>query len=71
MVDGVYELFVLTDFRGSERNFTIGQIPKIWGNFPKICMKINENLLRNLEKNAKFSESFNFQPDSGKEKGGI
>ena len=32
-----------SDFRGSERIFTIGQSTNIWGNFSKICIKINEN----------------------------
>ena len=31
-------------FRESERNFTIGQGPKIWGNFSKIWIKINKNV---------------------------
>ena len=37
-------MFGGSDFRGSEGNFNIGQSPKIWGNFSKICVKINKNL---------------------------
>ena len=33
-----------SDFSRVERNFTIGQSPKIWGKFPKICTKIIKNL---------------------------
>ena len=33
-----------SDFSRVERNFTIGQSPKIWGNFSKICIKINKKL---------------------------
>ena len=33
-----------SDFSKVERNFTRGQSPKIWGNFSKICIKINKNL---------------------------
>ena len=32
-----------------ERNFTIGQSPKIWGNFSKICIKIYKKW-KNIEK---------------------
>ena len=38
-----------SDFLRVERNFTIGQSPKIWGNFSKICIKINKKL-KNIEK---------------------
>ena len=31
-------------FRGSRQNFTTGQSPEIWGNFPKICIKIIKNM---------------------------
>ena len=37
-----------SDFSRVERNFTIGQSPKIWGN-SKICIKINKKL-KNIEK---------------------
>ena len=37
------------DFLGSERNSIIGQSPKIYGNFSKICIKINKNL-KSIEK---------------------
>ena len=33
-----------SDFSRVERNFTIGQSPKIWGNFSKICIKINKKV---------------------------
>ena len=33
-----------SDFSRVERNFTIGQSPKIWGNLSKICIKINKKL---------------------------
>ena len=54
-------MFGGSDFSRVERNFTIGQSPKIWGNFSKICIKINKKLkkiLRKFEKNADFSENF-------------
>ena len=38
-----------SDFSRVEQNFTIGQSPKIWGNFSKICIKINK-------KNSKINE---------------
>ena len=38
-----------SDFSRVERKFTIGQSPKIWGNFSKICIKINKKL-KNIEK---------------------
>ena len=38
-----------SDFSRVERNFTIGQSPKMWGIFPKICIKINKKL-KNIEK---------------------
>ena len=43
-VERVQQMFGGTDFGGSERNFTIGQMPKIYGNFSKICIKINKTL---------------------------
>ena len=49
------------DFSRVERNFTIGQIPKIWGNFSKIGIKINKNVQNDWEnsrKNANFLENF-------------
>ena len=36
-------MFGGSDFSRVERNFTIGQSPKIWGNFSKISIKINKN----------------------------
>ena len=49
------------DFSRVERNFTIGQSPKIWGNFSKIGIKINKNLQHDWENSRKmqiFSENF-------------
>ena len=43
-VDEVYQMFGESGFRGSDRNFTIGQSPQIWGNFSNICIKINKSL---------------------------
>ena len=54
-------MFGGSDFSREEPNFTIGQIPKIWGNFSKIWIKINKNLKNireNSRKNANFSENF-------------
>ena len=39
-VEGVRQMFGGSDFRGSEREFTIGQILKIWGNFSKYALKL-------------------------------
>ena len=50
-----------SNFSRVERNFTIGQSPKIRGNFSKICIKINKklkNIEKIREKNADFSEKF-------------
>ena len=50
-----------SDFSRMERNFTIGQSPKIWGNFSKIGIKINKNLQNYLENSRKmqiFRKSF-------------
>ena len=50
-----------SDFSRVERNYTIGQSPKIWGNFSKICIKINKklkNYWENSRENADFSEIF-------------
>ena len=60
-VEGVHKMFVGgSDFSRVERNITIGQSPKIWGNFSKIFIKINKNWKNweNSRKNANFSESF-------------
>ena len=43
-VEGVRQMFGGSDFSRVERNFAIGQSPKIWGNFSKICIKINKNV---------------------------
>ena len=43
-------MFEGTDFLGAERNFTSGQSLKIWGNFSKICIKINKNFGKIIEK---------------------
>ena len=34
--EGVHKMFGGSDFSEVERNFTIGQSPKFWGNFSKI-----------------------------------
>ena len=43
-VEGVRQMLRGSDFSRVERNFTIEKSPKIWGNFLKICIKINKNL---------------------------
>ena len=51
------------DFSRVELNFTIGQSPKIWGNFSKICVKMNRNLQNYWENSRKmhiFRKIFNF-----------
>ena len=60
-----------SDFRGSEQNFTIGQNPKIYGNFSKIWIEINKNLeklIRNLRKMQIFRNFLVFTRDYGKNK---
>ena len=49
-----------SDFRGSERNFPIGQSPKICGNFFNISITINKYVKYYCEipKNANISECF-------------
>ena len=50
-----------SDFLRVDRNFIIGQSPKIWGNLSKICIKINKNLQNDWENSRKmqiFSEYF-------------
>ena len=42
-----------SDFSRVELNFTIGQSPKIWGNFSKIGIKINKNLQNYWENSRK------------------
>ena len=50
-----------SDFSRGERNFTIGQSPKFWGNCSKICIKINKKL-KKFEKKCKFFRKyFNFR----------
>ena len=54
----VYKMFGGSDSSTVERNFTIGQSYKIWGNFTKICIKINKNLKKHWEnsrENGRFS----------------
>ena len=57
-------MFGGSDFSRVERNFTIGESYNIWGNFSKICIKINKILKsywENLRTNAQFSKkSFDF-----------
>ena len=60
-VEGDHKMFGGPDFSRGERNFTIGQSPKIWRNFSKICIKINKKLKEereNSRKNAIFSRKF-------------
>ena len=64
-------MFCGSDFRGSDRNFTIGQSPKIWGKFSKICIKIHKNLKKYRENGRKmqiFRKFFIFGWDYGKTK---
>ena len=53
-------MFGGSDFSRVERNFTIAQSNKIWGNFSKICIKINKKLkkLRKFDKKCKFFRKF-------------
>ena len=55
-------------FSRVERNFAIGQSPKIWGNFSKIGIKINKNL-QNYWENSRKMQFFgeNFFKFSGRE----
>ena len=46
-----------SDFSRVEQNFTIVHSPKIWGNFSKICIKINKNL-KNIEKIREKMQNF-------------
>ena len=60
-VEGVRQMIEGSDFSRVERNFTIGQSPKIWGNFSNIRIKINKNsknIRENSRKNANFLENF-------------
>ena len=53
-----------SDFRWSERNFSIGQGHKILSNFSKICIKINNNLKNYWENSGKrqsLAKFFNFR----------
>ena len=50
-----------SDFSRVERNFTIGQSPKIWGNFSKICIKINKKIEKIEKKCNFFRKFFNFR----------
>ena len=55
--------------RGTEKSFTTGRSPGIWGNFPKICIKLweFEKLTRKFQKNENFSQIiFIFGHDDGK-----
>ena len=57
---GIHKMFWGSNFSRVERNFTIGQSPKIWGNFSKIGIKINKNLQNYWENSRKcnYSEIF-------------
>ena len=67
-VEGVQKMFGGSHFSMVERNFTIGQRPNIWGNFSKICIKINKKL-KNIEKireKCKFLRKFFNFPEGHK-----
>ena len=49
---GDHKFFGESDFSRVERNFTIGQSPKIWGKFSKISIKINKKL-KNYSENSR------------------
>ena len=56
-VEVVHKMFGGSDFSRVERNFNIGQSPKI---FSKICIKLNKKwkiIEKIREKNANFSEN--------------
>ena len=60
---GARQMFGESDFSRVERNFTIGQSPKIWGNYSKIRIKINkylQNCWENSRKMQIFRKFFNF-----------
>ena len=48
-----------SDFLRVERNCTIGQSPKIWGNFSKIGIKINKicKIIGKIREKCKFLEN--------------
>ena len=50
-------MFGGSEFSRVKRNFTIGQSPKIWGNFSKICIKINKKL-KDIEKIREKMQAF-------------
>ena len=57
-------MFGGSDFSRVERNFTIGQSPKIWGNFSKIFIKIKkkiEQILKKFRKMQIFQKFFNLR----------
>ena len=43
-VEGVRQMFGRSDFLGGNEILLLGKSGKIWGNFSKICIKINKNL---------------------------
>ena len=57
---GIRQRLGASDCSSVERNFTIGQISKIWGNFSKICIKINKNLQNYWENSRKMQNFRNF-----------
>ena len=57
-VEGVHKMFLGSDFSRVERKFTIGQSPKIWGNFSKICININKKFEKIREKMQIFQKIF-------------
>ena len=60
LLRGVGQMFGGSDLSRVERNFTIGQSTKIWGNFSKICIKINKNLQNYWENSRKMQIFRNF-----------
>ena len=59
-VDGVPPNVWGSDFSRVERNFTIGQIPKIWGDFSKFALKLIKicKIIGNILEKCKFFGNF-------------
>ena len=60
-VEGVHKMFGGSDFSRVERNFTIGQSPRLWGNFSKYALKLIKcwkKYWENSRNNANVSENF-------------
>ena len=54
---GVRQMFGGFDFLRMEQNFTIGQSPKIWGNFLKYSLKLIK-ILKKCKTKGNFQENF-------------